>query len=80
MVNRKILLNGSWKCYSTFPKRQILDSSKLIEFADDNFEFNKKGRKSSERAENTVRKGEIDRNEQFLLFSHCFQKTCTADP
>ena len=29
-----------------FPKRQILDSSKLTEFADDNFKFNKKGRSS----------------------------------
>ena len=24
-------------------------------------------------------KGEIARNEQFLHFQHCFQKTCTAD-
>ena len=29
--------------------------------------------------ENTVRKGEIARNEQFLLFPQCFLKTCTAD-
>ena len=29
--------------------------------------------------ENTVGKGEIARNEQFLLFPHCFQKSCTAD-
>ena len=29
--------------------------------------------------ENTVGKGEIDCYEQFLLFSQCFQKTCTAD-
>ena len=28
---------------------------------------------------NTVRKGEIARYEQFLLFPQCFQKTCTAD-
>ena len=27
------------------------------------------------RVENTVRKGEIARNEQFLLFPQCFQKT-----
>ena len=26
-----------------FPKRQILESSKLTEFADDNFEFDKNG-------------------------------------
>ena len=62
-----------------FPKRQILDSSKLKEFAEDNFEFNENGRKSSERAENTVGKGEIARYEQFLLFPQCFQKTLSAD-
>ena len=39
-----------------FPKRQILDSSKLKEFADDNFRFDKNGRKFSKRVENTVRK------------------------
>ena len=30
-----------------FPKRQILDSSKLREFADDNFKFDGKDRKFS---------------------------------
>ena len=30
----------------------------------------------SKRVENTVRKGEIARYEQFLLFSQCFQKAC----
>ena len=49
-----------------------LDSSKLEKFADDNFEFNENGRKSSERGENTVEKGEIARYEQFLLFPQCF--------
>ena len=39
-----------------FPKRQILDSSKLKEFADDNFKFHENGRKSSKRVENTVGK------------------------
>ena len=61
------------------PKRQILDSSKLKEFADDNFKLDENGRKFSERIENTAGKGEIVRNEQFLLFPRCFQKTCTAD-
>ena len=61
------------------PKRQILDSSKLNEFADDNLEFDKNGEKSSKRRKNTVRKGEIARYEQFLLFPQCFQKTCAAD-
>ena len=43
-------------------------SSKLKEFADDDFKFDKKGRKLSKRVENTVGKGEIARYEQFLLF------------
>ena len=58
----------------TLPRRQILDSSKLKEFADDNFEFNENGRKSSERTENTVGKGEIPQYEEFLLFPQCFLK------
>ena len=58
---------------------QILDSSKLKEFADDNFMFHENGRKFSNWVENTVGKGEIARYEQFLLFPQCFQKTCTAD-
>ena len=64
---------------SPFPKQQILDTSKLKEFADDNFEFDENGRKLSIRVENTEGKVEIARNEQFLLFPQCFQKTCTAD-
>ena len=58
------------------PKRQILDASKLKEFADDNFKFDKNGRKLSKRVENTVGKGEIACYEQFLLFPQCFQKAC----
>ena len=53
----------------------MLDSSKLKEFADDNFKFDKNGRKLSKRVENTVGKGEIARYEQFL-FPQCFQKAC----
>ena len=62
-----------------FLKRQILDSSKLKEYADNNFKFDENGRKFSYRVENTVGKGEIARYEQFLCFSQCFQKACTAD-
>ena len=58
---------------------KFLDSSKLEQFADDNFMFGGNGRKLSKRVENTIGKGEIARNEQFLLFPQCFQKTCTAD-
>ena len=39
-----------------FPKRQILDSSKLKEFANDNFKFDENGRKFSKLVENTVGK------------------------
>ena len=69
-----------------FPKRQIVDTSKLKEFADDNFKFDRKkkkknGRKFSKRVENTVGKGEIMSN--FSFFPQCFQKKkkkkCTSD-
>ena len=55
---------------------QILDSSKLKDFADDNFKFDKNGRKLSKQVENTVGKGENALYEQFLLFPQCFQKAC----
>ena len=57
--------------FLTFPKQQILDSSKPKQFADDNFKFNKNGRKFLKLVENTAGKGKIAR--------YCFQKTCTAD-
>ena len=44
-----------------FPERQILDSSKLIEFADDNFKFNGNGAKFSKQIEYSVEKGVIAR-------------------
>ena len=60
-------------------RRQILDSSKLKKFADDNFKIDQNGRNFSEWVENKVGKGEIARYEQFLLFPPCFQKTRTAE-
>ena len=60
-------------------KRQILGSSKLKEFADDNSKFDENGKKFSSRAESTVGKGVIAHYEQFLLFPQCFQKAFTAD-
>ena len=54
----------------------MLDSSKLKEFADDNFKFDENVSKLSKRVENIVGKGEIARYEQFLLFPQCFQKAC----
>ena len=43
-----------------FPEQQILDSSKLKEFADDNFRIDENGRRFSKWVENTVGKGKID--------------------
>ena len=57
-------------------RRQILDTSKLKKLAEDNFKFDENGRKLSKWVENTVGKGEITLNEQFLLFPQCFQKAC----
>ena len=53
---------------------QILDSSKVKEFADDNLEFDENRRKFSIQLENIVENGEIARDEQFLFFfPECFQ-------
>ena len=68
-----------WQRFSPLTLSQILDASKLKEFADDNFKFIENGRKLSKQVGNTVGKGEIARYEQFLLFLPCFQKTCSAD-
>ena len=54
----------------------MLDSSKLKEFTDNNFEFKENGGKSSEILKNAVGKGEIAHYEQFLFFPRCFLKTC----
>ena len=62
-----------------FPKQQILDSSKLKELADKNFKLDDNGSMFSKWVENTVRKGEIARYEQFLLFPQCLQGACTVD-
>ena len=45
-------------------------SSKLKEFADDNFNWDENSRKFFKRVENNVGKGEIASFEQFLLFPH----------
>ena len=49
------------RLFNPLPKRHILDSSKLKEFADDNFKFDENGTKLSKPVENTVGKGEIAR-------------------
>ena len=58
----------------TLTKRQILDSSKLKEFADDNFKFDENGRKLSKQVENTVGKAEIARYEQISPFPTIFKR------
>ena len=55
-------------------RRQILDSSKVKWFSDDNFKLDENGKKLSKQVENTVGKGEIACYKQFLLFPQCFQK------
>ena len=65
--------------FNPFRKRPVLDASKLKYFADDDFKFDKNGKKFSRRVENTAGKGEIARYEQFLLFPQCFQKNCTTE-
>ena len=64
----------SYRMFKVFPKRQIVDSSKMKAFADDNFKFDENGRKFFKWVEKTMGKGEIARYEQFLLFLQCFQK------
>ena len=49
---------------------------RLFQIADDNLKFDENGRKLSKPVENTMGKGEIARDEQFLLFPQFFQKAC----
>ena len=58
----KILLSGK---ELILPKQQIVDFSKLKEFADDIFKFDEKGKKFSKQVENTVGKREIACYEDF---------------
>ena len=69
-------LSFSHNVFYPITRRQILHSSKLKDFADDNLKFEENGRKLFKPAENTVGKGEIAHYEQFLLFPQCFQKAC----
>ena len=62
----------------TLSQNHILDCSKLKDFADDNFRFERNGKKFYKRGKNTVGKGDIALYKQFLLFPQCFQRTCTA--
>ena len=68
-----MVTNGRIKV-NPFPNHKFLDSSKLKEFADDNFRFDENDRKFSKKKKKPVGKGEIARCEQFLLFPQCFQR------
>ena len=62
----------------SFPKKktpQILDSSKLKKFADNNFKFYENDRQFSKIIVYFMGKREITCYEQFLFFPQCFQKT-----
>ena len=59
-------------------KRPISDSSELKDFADEDFKFDKNGKKFCIWVVNTGEKGIIAHHEQFILFPQCFQKTCIA--
>ena len=60
--------------FNPFPNDKF-HSSKLKQFADDNFNFDGNGVKFSEKVENAVGRGEIACYKEFLFFSQCFQKT-----
>ena len=62
-------------CFKPYSKRQILDSAKLNELQMTILNLMKVAECSFLRVENSVGKVEIARNEQFILFPHCFQKT-----
>ena len=57
-----------------FQNNKFLDSSKLKEFADDNFKFNESGGKFFKWVENTVGIEEIARYEQVLLSQSVIKK------
>ena len=70
-------LGGRSFFFQPFHKKQISDSSKLKEFADDNFKWNENGVKFSKRVENTVGKGGSTSN---FSFSHSVFKRLVLQP
>ena len=57
----------------TLPNNKFLDRSKLIAFADDKLNLNKKSKLVLGRGENIVGKGKNAGYQHFLLFPQCFQ-------
>ena len=62
-----------YNCINSSPNDKS-QTSKIKEFADDNFKFDENSRMLAKQVENTVGKGEIACYVQFLLFPQCFQK------
>ena len=56
MIAASALSHAFLEFFQPITRQQILDSSKLKEFADDNFKFDENGRKLSKQVENTVEK------------------------
>ena len=73
---RLAILSTAYHLFNPVPFDKF--SSELKELTDENFKFDKNGKKFSRQVENTVGKGEIAHYEQFLLFPQCFQKTCNC--
>ena len=59
--------------FKPFPKRQILNSSKLKEFADNNFKFDENGGKFIKQVENTVGKGDFACTSNFSFSLRVFR-------
>ena len=57
----------------------MLNSTKLKEFAENNFKVDENGGKLSLNVGSAVGKGEITLYEQFLMLAHSFAKACAAD-
>ena len=63
----------------TLSQTTNLDSSKLKEYADDNFKFDENGRKLSKRVENTVAKGEMLVTSNFSFFHSVFKRLVSQE-
>ena len=57
-------------------RQEIVDSSKLKKFADDNFKLEEKWKKVIQTGRKHCGKRRNARYEHFLLFPQCFQKAC----
>ena len=63
----------------TLSQTTHLNSSKLKEFADDNFKFDENGRKLSKQVENSEEKEKLLVTSNFSFSHSVYRKTCTAN-